>query len=97
LGSSYLKPRGASAPRIRRKIIDTSVHDELTGDEYLVARLGQIEDGSWLILIVDFDTNKIHTSGVEYTQHAAEEWAKRCLTNIAKGLEEPPDAFERSN
>jgi hypothetical protein len=48
-------------------------------------------------LIVDFDTDKIHTSGIEYTQHAAKEWAKRCLANIANGLDEPPDAFNRSN
>ena len=94
-----MKPRrGASAPRrIRRSIISTSVHDELNGDEYLVARIGEIEDGSWLISIVDFDTDTIHTSGIEYTKHAAEEWAKRCLSNIAKGLKEPPDAFDRSN
>ena len=94
-----LKPRRELRlpPHFRRKIIATSVHDELNGDEYLVARVGQIEDGSWLILIVDFDTDKIHAAGVEYTKHAAKEWAKRCLANIAKGLEEPPDAFDRSN
>lgn len=94
-----MKPRrGASAPRrIRRSIISIPVHDELTGDEYLVARVGEIDDGSWLVLIVDFDTDKVHSAGVEYTKHAAEEWAKRCLSNIAKGLKEPPDAFDRSN
>ena len=75
----------------------TSIHDELKGDEFLVARTAEVEDGTWLILIVDSDTEKVHGAGVECTRHAAERWGIQCIKNIALGLEEPPDAYERTN
>jgi hypothetical protein len=78
--------------------IRTSVFDELDPETELEAHIAKNpKDGLWVCAIVDPQKRLVHTLGVEHTEHAAIEWAKRCISNLREGLPEPADLFTRSN
>ena len=79
-------------------MIKTSVFDELDPETELEAHIAKTpHDGLWYVLIVDPQKEMAHTCGVERTDNAAIEWAKRCISNLREGLPEPADLFTRSN
>ena len=73
----------------------TSVFDEPFDAELLNYVVVDNEDSTFTVLIRS--ELEIITAGLLYSSVTAHTWARQCICNLRKGIEEPPDALDWKN